>query len=862
MRSQEIRERFLNFFTARGHRRIGSASLIPQGDPTLLLVNAGMAPLKPYFLGQAEPPAPRLTGCQKSFRTVDIEEVGRTPHHDTFFEMLGNFSFGSYFKAEAIGYAWELLTGELGLPPDRLHPTIHPDDEAARAAWRAVTGRPASAITELEDNVWQAGPTGPCGVDSEIYYDRGPQAASSAADVAPGAGERFLEIWNLVFMEWDQAADGSRTPLPRLGVDTGMGLERMAMVLQGTDSIFETDLFAPLIAHFAERATRAPRRATPDPLRVLADHARAATMLLADGVRPGNEGRGYVLRRLVRRALLRGRAIGLAGGLVPAVAVVEDLLGVVYPEVGQQRAAITSELEAEESRFAETLDRGAEHFEAAAARAVDGVIPADLAFQLHDTYGVPLDLTADLAEERGLRVDRPQVEALLEAQRARARAARVQSGPEGSSPAPRPAAAPATLFLGYEALELRATVVAVVAAAGTEAVVDVALDRSPFYPEGGGQVGDQGQLSWAGGGAVVLDTQRGPGGAVHWLRCRVQGQAPVVGLSVLATVDARRRRAAARHHSATHLLNAALRQRLGPEVVQRGSSVTPEHATFDFACPGPVDPEALRAVAAAVNRAVRANLEGRVEVLPADEARRSGALALPDEVYGEQVRVVSFGAVSRELCGGTHVARTGEIGAVVLLGERSIGAGLRRVELVAGAPAEASWIRDHEILRMSAAALQVPPEAVPERAVALQRRVRELERALEAAQQSAIGQEPGTGPEEEIVDGRRLWVRDLSAAVDRRALRRLADQLTAQADGERGGCGLVLAGPDLVVKLTERLVAGGVRAGELARAACTAAGGRGGGDDRLGSGRVEPARHRAAIDAVRAVLAGADGGAA
>ncbi|HUY61292.1 MAG TPA: alanine--tRNA ligase, partial [Candidatus Dormibacteraeota bacterium] len=338
---------------------------------------------------------------------------------------------------------------------------------------------------------------------------------------------------------------------------------------------------------------------------------------------------------------------------------------------------------------------------------------------------------------------------------------------------------------------------------------------------------------------------------------RVEGGAPTVGLSVLATVDGGRRRAAARHHSATHLLNAALRQVLGPGVVQRGSFVGPEHATFDFASPAPVGPEALGAVAAAVNRAVRGNLERRVEVLPVDEARSSGALALPDEAYGEQVRVVSFGEASRELCGGTHVARTGEIGAVVLLGERSIGAGLRRVELVAGALAEASWTRDHEILRLSAAALQVPPEAVPERAAALQRRVRELERALEAAQRSAIGHEPGAAPQEEIVAGRRFWVRDLPTAVDRRALRQLADQLTAQADGERGGCGLVLAGPDLVLKLTDRLVAAGVRAGELAQAACTAAGGRGGGDERLGSGRVEPGRHRAAVDAVRAVLAGA-----
>ncbi|HVA21322.1 MAG TPA: alanine--tRNA ligase [Candidatus Micrarchaeia archaeon] len=857
MRHLTIRERFFDFFTARGHQRIPSASLVPEHDPSLLLVSAGMVPLKPYFLGLREPPATRLASCQKSFRTSDIEEVGRTPRHDTFFEMLGNFSFGDYFKAEAIGYARAFLVDELGLDPGRLLASVHPDDGEARAAWTAVGGVPADRVVALADNFWQAGETGPCGTDSEVYYDLGP-AAAGGPDDRPGQGHRYLECWNLVFMQYDRGPDGSLTPLPRTGVDTGMGLERLAMVLQGADSIFETDLFRPLVVHFAERSGLRPAEATAAPrlhLRVLADHARAVTMLLADGVAPSNDGRGYVLRRLVRRALVHARGLHLEGGLVPAVGVVVESLGPVYPELALQRPAIEAQLAAEEGRFADTLARGLEHFEAAAGRADRGVVSGADAFRLHDTHGLPLELTADLAAERGLAVDAAGALALLEAQRERARTARAGSAAGGDAwdlgtGDGGPQGPPATVFVGEEALEAEARVLAV--RAGPDGATDVWLDRSPFYAEGGGQVGDRGRLTWPGGSAEVVDTRPLGPGQVH--RCRAVAGTLAPGTVVSASVDPGWRGEAARHHSATHLVNAALRLVLGPGVVQRGSYVAPDHATFDFTSPTAPTKGQLDRVMDEVMASVRADVPRRVEVMASEKARATGAIALPDELYGELVRVVSFGDASRELCGGTHVRRSGEVGAVLLTGERSVGSGLRRLELVAGAAADRRWRSEHEALRRVAATLGVTPAEVPERAERLRQEVQRLEQGLRAARRAALAA-ADTPVLDERVGPHRLVVRDQAGEEPVGELREVADRLLL---GREPAVAMVLAGRRLVCKLTPRLVAEGLRGGALARVACEAAGGRGGGNDLLGSGEVDAGRHHQAVGAVRAALA-ADG---
>ncbi len=860
MRHLTIRDRFLDFFTARGHQRIASASLVPEHDPSLLLVSAGMVPLKPYFLGQRLPPGPRLVSCQKSFRTSDIEEVGRTPRHDTFFEMLGNFSFGDYFKEEAIGLARSFLVDDLGLDPARLHPSVHPDDQAARSAWTAIGGVPPDRVVALADNFWQAGDTGPCGHDSEVYYDLGP-AAARGPDDRPGVGDRFLELWNLVFMEYDRDADGGLAPLPRTGVDTGMGLERIAMVLQGVDSIFETDLFRPLVLHFAERAGRDPEAAPAADrrhLRVLADHSRAVTMLLADGVVPGNEGRGYVLRRLVRRALVHARGLRLEGGLVPAVAVVEEGLGRVYPDLGPARPAVEAQLAAEERRFEETLARGLEQFDAASARATAGTVAGADAFRLHDTYGFPLELTVDLAAERGLEVDRAGALSLLAAQRERGRTARAgPGGPTGGAwegpaagRATPPADRPATAAVPDDVLEAEGRVLAV--GPGPDGTLEVWLDRSPFYPEGGGQVGDRGWIRWPEGAARVLDTRPAGPGRIHVVRLERGALTPET--AVTASVDPDWRAQCARHHSATHLLNAALRAVLGPAVVQRGSTVGPEHATFDYSSPAPPTASELDRVLDGVAAAVRADLERRVEWLSLAEARASGAVALPDEAYADRVRVVSFGEVSRELCGGTHVRRSGEIGAVLLTGERSIGSGVRRVELAAGTAADQRWRSEHDALRRAGVALGVPGLEVPERLSQLLAEVQRLERAGRDARRAALG-EAGAAVREEWVGSQRLVVRELAAGEAARELREAADRLL---DGRDSAVALVLAGNRLVLKVTPPLVADGIRGGALARAACEAAGGRGGGSDQLGSGEVDAGRHEQAIGAVRAALA-ADG---
>ncbi len=853
MLSDQIRAHFLDYFQARGHLLVPSASLIPKDDPSLLLVSAGMVPFKPYFLGRRQPPGERLTSCQKSFRMVDIEEVGSSPRHDTFFEMLGNFSFGAYFKAEAIGYAFDLLTSDFGLAPDRLYPSVHPADTESAALWQRVAGIPESRLTRLEDNFWQAGPTGPFGVDSEVYYDLGPEFESGPEE-RPGSGTRFLEVWNLVFMDSERFEDGTSAPLEHPGVDTGMGLERIAMVLQGVDSIFATDLFAPIVSDFQGRARAAVSEAQLlRHLRILADHTRGACSLIADGVLPSNEGRGYVLRRIVRRALVSALSLGLDGGLVPAAEVAVGILGSQYPEMREAMFSIRTALEQEADRFQETLGRGAGQFEALAGRSLSGRISGEDAFRLHDTFGFPYELTQDLAEARGLGIDRERFQELLEEQRARARSSRAPGEPGAAR-----VALPEAQFVGYDELEVSTTVKALLAEgvlidqAGPGDRVEVVLAENPFYVEGGGQVGDRGELLWNGGRAAVLDSRpAGAGASVQ--SCLVELGALRSGASVRARVDQDHRAGCAAHHSATHLLNRALREVLGEGVVQRGSLVAPDHATFDFSWPSPVSEEQLTEVERLLNRQLRRDLSRRVELLPIDVARTSGAVALPDEPYGDVVRVVSFGDFSRELCGGTHVARSGEIGLVVLTGSRSVGQGLRRVELLAAAAAERWWEGQRRHLAELSDAVRSPVPEVIARVRQLQERVRRLEREVHRSRELGIAG-GGSAIQQEAVAGVSLVVEDLVEKMERRELRQHAEQLL---DRWPDGCAVVLSGGQILIRVSDALVARGLSAGTMAQAVCQELGGRGGGNQQLGQGVIPEESHRAAMATVRTILGSA-----
>jgi len=860
VRSPEIRERFLHFFESRGHRRLPSASLVTHDDPSVLFTVAGMVPLKPYFLGLRTPPAPRATSSQKCIRTPDIEEVGRSPRHHTFFEMLGNFSFGDYFKEGAIELAWELLTTDYGLDPAQLRPSVHPGDRDAEDLWVRIAGVPRDRVAHLEDNWWQPGPTGPCGYDSEIYWDWGGPCSCGRDDCGPECeGDRWLEIWNLVFIEFDQPEPGVRTPLPAPCIDTGMGLERITAVIEGVRSNFETDLFAPLVAGFEARsAPIAPSGERTVSLRVLADHLRSCSFLIADGVTPANEGRGYVLRRIVRRAAIHGRRVGLEGGLAAGVGDLCEVMGAAYPELVERREHVERVLRAEEEGFARTLAQGVERLDALLSGG-DGRISGEDAFRLHDTFGLPVEITAEVAAEQGAGVDLEGFATAMERQRAKSRASAVRHGFEGG------AALPSTAFVGYDILETGAEVVRIgdheardALAAGESAVV--LLDPSPFYAEGGGQVGDTGVLDWDGGRARVVDTQPVPvsGARAHAVTVEVGTLTP--GLRVTARVDAERRAAIARHHSATHLLHRALRLVLGDEVVQRGSWVGPDHTTFDFNFSRALTPAELREVERAVNDAIRRNLERTAEVMPIARARAEGAVMLFDEKYGEEVRVVDFGGWSRELCGGTHVARSGDLGAAILVSESSVGQGLRRIDMVAGKAAEDRWERDAAALRDTATALKVPLDEVPDRVAALQARLRQLQRELEEAKRRALSGGGAGGAEVEDVAGIRLLHVLLDGGAGVEEVKAAVDSLYADRLGG-DGVALVLGESALAVKVGRGAQGRGLRAGDLAQAAAAATGAKAGGRADFANGGVgDPSRRGEAVAAVREAIAAAGGG--
>ena len=862
-RGSDVRAAFLRFFEERGHQRMPSSSLIPHNDPTVLLTTAGMQQMIPFFLGQETPPGKLLTSAQKCFRTTDIDSVGDASHL-TFFEMLGNFSVGEYFKRDAIAYAWELLTKVYGLPAERLYPTVHPEDDEAPGLWQEIAGFPADGVTRLEDNWWgPPGASGPCGPDSEIYYDRGAELGCGNPDCAPGCDrcERYLEIWNLVFMQFFQDADGHRTPLKQRNIDTGMGLERLSMVLQGKNSVFETDLFRPIIDKFATLAsTRYGENTEHDrALRVIADHGRALVFLAADGVRPENTGRGYVMRRVLRRAVRYGKLLGLEEPfLANAADTVIELMRGHYAELAERRDQIVETLSLEEQRFSETLSNGLtlllrEIDELKAVRKTE--LPGEVAFRLYDTHGFPFDLTEEVAREHGLRVDHAGYESAMQRQREQARHPDVFARrQEEDTWTHLVKTIPATTFTGYRETTDSSEIVAILVngqpadrvSAPQEAVI--VLAGTPFYAEAGGQVGDQGLIGAQSGAFAVSDTKRPIPGLIAHYGKMTQGSLRV-GEEIRAEVDARRRQAVMRNHSATHLLHRALKDVLGEQVNQHGSLVAPDRLRFDFNLPRPMTTDEHREVDRKVNEWVLNNLSVTTDILPYREAIATGAMALFSEKYGDMVRVVTMGP-SRELCGGTHVAATGQIGVYLTSQEASVGANIRRIEALTGLGAQAHLRNRSDLVVSAAERLQTTPDSLVERVQQLQEELSEARRELRKAQ-SAQGREEAQRLASTAVQARGVpVVAAVVPAPDDRSLREMGDVIRG-----RLGTGVIVLATTLndqarfIVTVDEDLTKRGLNAGAIARTLGERLGGRGGGrpDSAQGGGRE--------VDHLKAVVA-------
>ena len=833
--TNELRQAFLDFFAERDHEVVPSSPLVPGNDPTLLFTNAGMVQFKDVFLGHEKRAIPRAVTAQRCVRAGgkhnDLENVGYTARHHTFFEMLGNFSFGNYFKREAIRYAWEFVTEELELPPQRLWCTVFEDDDEAAEIWLNDVGVDARRFARLGEkaNFWAMGDTGPCGPCSEIFYDHGPGVPGGPPGSADEDGDRFVEIWNLVFMQFDRNEAGVLSPLPKPSVDTGMGLERVAAVMQGVHSTYETDLFRHLIE--AAMAVTRTADASDKSLCVIADHIRACAFLITDGVLPGNEKRSYVLRRIIRRAIRHGYRLGMEAPFFHRlVAPLESLMGGAYPELSTQRAHVERVLLQEEERFAETLSQGMRILESAIEGVSDdGVIPGETVFRLYDTYGFPKDLTADFARERNLGIDEAGFERHMAVQRSRARD-QSRFGVDGAAV---PSLEEATEFLGYETLEASGRVTALFAQGQPVAVLEpgvagaVVLDRTPFYAESGGQVGDTGVLSHGGGEFGVEDTIRF--GDAHGHLGKVTRGRIEVGATLDARVDAPRRAAIVLNHSATHLLHAALRSVLGEHVQQKGSLVAPDRLRFDFSHHQPLSGEDLGHIESLVNEQIRANAAAETRKMPFRDAIASGAIAFFGDKYGESVRVLRLGAFSTELCGGTHVARAGDIGLMKLISESGIASGVRRLEAVTGAGALA-WIDAGEtLLREIADLVKGGRDDVAEKVAQLLDRNRSLERQLQTLKgQLASGGSRDLLSEAVDVNGVKVLAARIDG-VDARALRDAADTLRGQL-----GSGVVVLGAVEGDKV--RLVAGvskdltdALKAGQLIGPVAACVGGRGGG---------------------------------
>lgn len=849
----EIRARFLDFFASKGHYKMPSSSLIPRNDPTVLLTTAGMQQMIPYFLGRETPPAQRLTSSQKCFRTTDIDKVGNQ-RTLTFFEMLGNFSVGDYFKREAISFAWEFLTQVVQLPANRLHPTVHPSDDEAPRYWSEIAGFPDEAIVRLEDNWWgPPGAAGPCGPDSEVYYDRGVEYGCGKTDCQPGCDcERFLEIWNLVFMQFYQDFDGSRTPLPRKNIDTGMGLERLTMVLQGKESVFDIDLFRAIIDHFAQLAhtSYGKDHKADTSLRVIADHARALVFLAADGVLPSNEGRGYIFRRILRRAVRHGKLLGLDKPFLAIAAdVVINLMGDYYTELRTQRTRISDVLSLEEQKFSLTLNTGLALLNDLLQNLQQRgqtVVPGEEVFKLYDTHGFPVELTEEIASEQGFTIDSAGFEQAMQRQQERSRAAStfVQTQDDRALTDILKRVGPTT-FTGYEGITGTGNVVGlVVNGAEVESISApqqalVILDSTPFYAESGGQIGDRGDLTGPTGLFQVQDTRRPLKGLIVHYGELTEGHLSV-GDSVQANVIAQRREDTIRNHSATHLLHKALRDLLGPQVEQRGSLVEPERLRFDFTSPHALSPSELAQIDTQVNRWIRADFPVHTTLMPLQDAINTGAMALFGEKYDDVVRVVSMGS-SIELCGGTHIVATGQIGIYITVQETSVAAGIRRIEALTGHAAEAYLRRRNATVENLAAKLQTQPDQ-------LEARVEQLLQDLAASRrQIAQYQRNEALRQAELLSTRSkdaAGVPVVAATVevpDDKVLREMGDMVRSKL-AQPGVVVLAAVFDERVaiqVNVDATLAKRGLHAGKLAGAVGARLGGKGGGrpESAQGGGR-------------------------
>jgi alanyl-tRNA synthetase len=846
--SREVRDTFLGYYNSQGHTVVPSSSLVPHGDPTLLFTNAGMVQFKRCFLGEEQRPYTRAASSQKCVRAGgkhnDLENVGYTARHHTFFEMLGNFSFGDYFKEGAIETAWELLTDRYGLPKERLWATVFHEDDEARRLWQKIAGLPPERIVGMgeKDNFWAMGDTGPCGPCSEIIFDQG-EAMACGPDCAIGVCEcdRYLEIWNLVFMQFNRTADGVMHPLPKPSIDTGMGLERLTAVLQGVQSNFDTDLLRPVIGRVEELAGLAygPDAMKNVAFRVIADHARATAFLMADGVLPSNEGRGYVLRRIMRRALRFGRLLSLKTPFFPAVAdKVVDLMGEVYPELVEAKTLIAQVVMNEEERFADTLDHGLKLLaeELASLRAAGGqVLSGEVAFRLYDTYGFPLDLVQDALREEGLKLDIPAYEAQMQVQRETSRAAWT-GGAAGEIPAvyQELAEEPPTEFLGYKTLSADSAIQFLIkngervdrARAGEE--VEIITQATPFYGEAGGQVGDTGVISGDGFRIEVTNTQRLPNDLFVHQGVVKEGEA-AVGATAHLEVNGDRRRAIARHHTTTHILQAVLQRELGGHVKQSGSLVAPERFRFDFTHFAAITPEELATIELDLNQAVVENLPVETSTMAMAQALASGAMAIFEEKYGDQVRLVGIPGVSKELCGGTHVSRTGDIGLVKIVAEAGIAAGIRRIEAVCGPEALRLIQEEERELSQAASLVKAGRGELVDRLAKMLKRTRELEKEITALKSRLTAVQAGDLLDQvQRVDGVKVLALEVEAG-DPKSLREFAAKLS-----DRLKSGIVVLGSRsddkaLLVAIVSKDLTKRFHAGEIIRELAPVVGGSGGG---------------------------------
>ncbi|MBF1342451.1 MAG: alanine--tRNA ligase [Megasphaera micronuciformis] len=863
MTGNEIRKAYLDFFESKKHLKLHSFSLVPENDPSLLLIGAGMAPLKPYFTGKLVPPSYRVTTSQKCIRTGDIDNVGRTARHHTFFEMLGNFSFGDYFKKEAITWAWEFLTEVLELDTNKLYVTVYPEDEEAYDIWHNIVGLADERIFKLEDNFWEIG-EGPCGPDSEIFYDLGPERGCGKPTCNVGCDcDRYLEIWNLVFTQFNKTKDGSYEPLEKKNIDTGAGLERLASVIQQKESNFETDLLFPIMQRVIDVCHGDyNNKEQKIAVKVIGDHIRAVTMMIGDGILPSNEGRGYVLRRILRRAVRFGRVLGIEEAfLADLVDIVIDMYKEAYPELAERKELIKTVIATEEAQFSATLAQGLELLNAMIEDADGtGVLAGEKVFKLYDTFGFPVELTEEIVQEHGMTIDHDGFDKAMKAQQERARAARAKVSAKVATP-DTTGLDQSALVKDENAVNARVVLIGIDGAAVERAEKDTAitiiLDKTPFHAEGGGQIGDTGYISGPSGKAEVTDTKSLANGLTYMIAIVTEGSLSK-GDEVDITVDKVRNLDIARNHTATHLLQAALRKVLGTHVNQAGSLVTPERLRFDFTHFSPMTNEELAEVEKEVNRQIMKNVDLEIEEMPVDDAIKKGAMALFGEKYGDIVRVVNVPGFSCELCGGSHVPNTSVIGSFRIVGESGTGTGIRRIEAVTGKAAHERAVADAVLLQEVATLLKSKEEDIPAKIEQLLTALKEAER--EVAQ---LSHKLATSSLDDILAAKEeihgVSVTAASVTADSaEGLRDMADMVLDKVGG------IVLLGAvqgdkvSFVCKVDKELTKQGYHAGKIVKAAAVAAGGGGGGrPDMAQAGGKDPQKLEEALKAGKEAVQGA-----